>query len=51
MCSEEVSLIDCYNLSMAMTEKGKVVVWGGRGRVWPPVVVGEQEVVNFKVAN
>jgi hypothetical protein len=46
-----VSFIDCHNLSVALTSKGKSYVWGGKMKIWPPVLLDEKDVINIQVAS
>jgi hypothetical protein len=48
---EYVSLIDCHNLSAAITSKGKSYAWGGKIKIWPPLLIDSKDVINIQVAN
>jgi hypothetical protein len=49
--NEDVSFIDCHNLSVSLTSKGKAYVWGGKNKIWPPVTLDEKDVINIQVAS
>jgi hypothetical protein len=48
---EYVSLIDCHNLSVAITSNGKSYAWGGKIKIWPPVLIDSKDVINIQVSN